>query len=136
MKAGRGDFPVGVTLSMRDVEGVGEGHQGEALIDDMYGPWIEVAKAADFIGVQTYTRVRVGPNGPLPLEEGAELTSAGYEYYPEALAGTIRFAHERIGSPVYVTERDRKSVEEGKGVSVRVDIGGRRISKKKTKIIE
>src|SRR3546814_7808369 len=58
MKAGRGDFPVGVTLSMGDVEGVGEGHQGEALIDDMYGPWIEVAKAADFIGVQTYTRVR------------------------------------------------------------------------------
>src|SRR3546814_9795819 len=59
---------------------------------------------SDFIGVQTYTRVRVGPNGPLPLEEGAELTSAGYEYYPEALAGTIRFAHERIGRPVYVTE--------------------------------
>src|SRR3546814_15752523 len=27
-----------------------------------------------------------------------------YEYYPEALAGTIRFAHERIGRPVYVTE--------------------------------
>src|SRR3546814_14823243 len=89
MKAGRGDFPVGVTLSMRDVEGVGEGHQGEALIDDMYGPWIEVAKAADFIGVQTYTRVRVGPKGPLPLEEGAELTSAGYEYYHEAPAGSI-----------------------------------------------
>src|SRR3546814_14167597 len=32
------------------------------------------------------------------------LTSAGYEYYPEALAGTIRFAHERIVRPVYVTE--------------------------------
>src|SRR3546814_17172188 len=59
MKAGRGAFPVGVTLSMRDAEGVGEGHQGEAMIDDMYGPWIEVAKADDFTGVKPYPRGQI-----------------------------------------------------------------------------
>src|SRR3546814_16435635 len=32
------------------------------------------------------------------------LFRSGYEYYPEALAGTIGFAHERIGRTVYVTE--------------------------------
>jgi beta-glucosidase len=32
------------------------------------------------------------------------MTAAGYEFHPEALGGTIRFAHERIGRPIYVTE--------------------------------
>ena len=104
MKAGPGDFPVGLTLTMQDVQGVGEGHQAEAVIEGLYGPWLQAAREADFIGVQTYTRVLVGPEGRLPLPKGAERTAAGYEFYPEALGGTIRFAHERIGRPIFVTE--------------------------------
>jgi beta-glucosidase len=104
IKASAGEFPVGLTLTMQDVQGVGEGHQGEALIDMLYGPWIEAARKADFIGVQTYTRVLMGAQGRLPPPEGAEMTSAGYEFYPEAIGGTIRFANERIGRPIYVTE--------------------------------
>ena len=104
MKAGPGDFPVGLTLTMQDVQGVGEGHQAEALIQMLYGPWLEAARQADFIGVQTYTRVLMGPQGRLPPPKGAEMTGAGYEFCPQALGGTIRFAHERIGRPIYVTE--------------------------------
>ncbi len=104
MKAGPGDFPVGLTLTMQDVQGVGEGHQAEALIQMLYGPWLEAARQADFIGVQTYTRVLIGAEGRLPPPEDAEMTGAGYEFYPQALGGTIRFAHERIGRPIYVTE--------------------------------
>uniref|UniRef100_UPI0035CAD7AA glycoside hydrolase family 1 protein n=1 Tax=uncultured Sphingomonas sp. TaxID=158754 RepID=UPI0035CAD7AA len=104
MKAGPGKFPVGLTLTMQDVQGVGEGHQAEAMIDLLYGPWLEAARHADFIGVQTYSRVLVGPEGRLPTPEGAELTGAHYEFYPKALGGTIRFAQERIGRPIYVTE--------------------------------
>ncbi len=104
MKAGPGDFPVGMTLTMQDVQGVGEGHQAEALIQMLYGPWLEAARQADFIGVQTYTRVLMGPEGRLPPPKGAEMTGAGYEFYPQALGGTIRFAHERIGRPIFVTE--------------------------------
>ena len=104
MKAGPGKFPVGLTLSMQDVQGVGEDHQGEALIEMLYGPWLEAAKKADFIGVQTYTRVLVGASDRLAPPQGAEMTAAGYEFYPQALGGTIRFAHERIGRPIYVTE--------------------------------
>ncbi|KQS04152.1 beta-glucosidase [Sphingomonas sp. Leaf357] len=104
MKAGPGDFPVGLTLTMQDVQGVGEGNQAEAMIEMLYGPWIEAARHADFIGVQTYTRVLVGPEGRLPPPEGAEMTGAHYEFCPQALGGTIRFAHERIGRPIYVTE--------------------------------
>jgi beta-glucosidase len=104
MKAGPGDFPVGLTLTMQDVQGVGEGHQAEALIDMLYGPWLEAARQSDFIGVQTYTRVLVGALGRLAPPEDAEMTGAQYEFYPQALGGTIRFAHERIGRPIYVTE--------------------------------
>ena len=104
MKAGPGDFPVGLTLSMQDVQGVGDNHQAEALIEMLYGPWLEAARSADFIGVQTYTRVLVGSEGRLPPPEGAEMTGAGYEFYPQSLGGTIRMAHERIGRPIYVTE--------------------------------
>lgn len=105
MKAGPGRFPVGLTLTMQDVQGVGEGNLAEMLVDLLYGPWLDEARRADFVGVQTYTRVLIG-NTPdrLPPPEGAEMTAAGYEFYPEALAGTIRFAHERIGRPIYVTE--------------------------------
>ena len=108
MKAGPGDFPVGLTLTMQDVQGVGDnegrGDHAEAMIDQLYGGWLEEARDADFVGVQTYTRVRVGPDGQLPPPEGAEMTGAHYEFYPQALGGTIRFAHERIGRPIYVTE--------------------------------
>lgn len=54
--------------------------------------------------MQTYSRVRVGPEGALPPPEDVERTAAGYEYYPESIGGTVRFAHERIGRPIFVTE--------------------------------
>lgn len=104
MKAGPGTFPVGLTLTMQDVQGVGEGHLAEPLVQALYGPWLAAARQADFVGVQTYTRVRVGAHGPLAPPPGAEMTAAGYEFHPQALGGTIRFAHERIGRPIFVTE--------------------------------
>ncbi|WP_235364897.1 glycoside hydrolase family 1 protein [Sphingomonas sp. ERG5] len=104
MKAGPGDFPVGLTLTMQDVQGVGENNISEHVIDLLYGPWLEAARKADFVGVQTYSRVLVGAEGRLPAPEGAEMTAAHYEFYPQALGGTIRFAAERIGVPIYVTE--------------------------------
>lgn len=104
MKTGPGSFPVGLTLTMQDVQGVGEGHLADAVTEMLYGPWIEAAKSADFIGVQTYTRIRVGTQGQIPPTPDAELTAAGYEFYPQALGNTIRFAHARIGRPILVTE--------------------------------
>lgn len=104
MKAGPGDFQIGMTLTMQDIQGVGDDHLAETVVDALYGPWLEAARAADFIGVQTYTRVRVDAFGQVPPPDGSELTGAGYEFYPQALGNTIRFAHERIGRPIYVTE--------------------------------
>lgn len=104
IKAGPGDFPVGVTIAMQAIEAAGAGVDVAALADRLHGPWIGQAAKADFVGVQTYTRIRVGADGPLPPPDGAERTAAGYEFYPEALADTIRYAAKAIGKPIYVTE--------------------------------
>ncbi len=104
LKAGPGDYPVGLTISMQAVEGIGPGNQAEAVLAAIYGPWMDAAKPCDFVGVQTYTRIRVGPEGPMLPPEGAEMTGAGYEFYPQALGNTIRYAAKKTGKPIYVTE--------------------------------
>ncbi len=104
LKAGLGDFPVGVTITMQEIEGVGAGNRAGEIEQALYGPWLDAAARADFVGVQTYTRFRVGPDGLLPPPDGAELTAAGYEFRPEALAATIRFAAAKTGKPIIVTE--------------------------------
>ncbi|MFM0503535.1 glycoside hydrolase family 1 protein [Paraburkholderia caffeinilytica] len=104
IKAGPGNFPVGVSLTMQDIQGIGENNLAGAVIDSLYGPWLDEAANADFIGVQTYTRVRVDAQGHVSPPADAEMTEAGYEYYPQALGSTIRFAAKRTGKPVYVTE--------------------------------
>jgi beta-glucosidase len=58
----------------------------------------------DFLGVQNYTRKVYGPNGKVEQNEDTRLTDMGYEYYPEALAGVLRFVHEHWDKPIIVTE--------------------------------
>lgn len=105
LKAGPGQYPVGISLAIADEQGVGEGHLAERKKADVYEPWLRLAGAhGDFVGVQTYTRTLVGSEGSLPPSPGAELTSAQYEFYPEALEATIVYAARVSGKPVYVTE--------------------------------
>jgi len=106
IRSGPGDFPVGMTVSMTDFQLL-EG--GEGWIERLRAPnedvFLEATGGDDFIGVQTYTRSQVGPDGPLPPAEGVRTTQMGYEFWPEALGGTIRRATEVTGGlPVYVTE--------------------------------
>lgn len=105
IKAGPGDFPVGLTLALQDFQPV-EGGEEKATrmsraVNDLY---LENLCEDDFVGVQAYTRTRVGPEGPLPPEEGAELTLMDYEFWPEALEATIRHAAAVAGIPTIVTE--------------------------------
>ena len=70
----------------------------------MYEPWLAAAAESDFLGVQTYSRTRVGEDGDLPPERGIELTQMGYEFWPEALEACLRYATARVSVPIYVTE--------------------------------
>ncbi len=105
IKAAQPHLPVGLTLTTQDIQTTGPQSNADKWRDRLYGDWIEVARThADFIGVQTYTRFLVDENGIVPPPPGAEITDAGYEFYPQALGNTIRWAHAAIGKPIYVTE--------------------------------
>jgi beta-glucosidase len=104
LKAGRGKFPVGVTIAMQDEQAVGLESKRDQKCAEVYAPWLAAAAESDFAGVQTYSRSRVGPSGDLPPEDGIELTQMGYEFWPEALEQTIRYAYAQAKVPIYVTE--------------------------------
>ncbi|MGE3500006.1 MAG: glycoside hydrolase family 1 protein [Candidatus Binatia bacterium] len=105
LKAGPHEFPVGLTLAMPDYQAL---PGGEAQCDraraESFDPFLELARADDFVGVQTYSRQRFGPDGPVGPEPGVPVLALGYELWPEALEGTIRYAHAATAGPIAVTE--------------------------------
>ena len=106
IKAGPGSFPVGLTLSMTDWQAVDGGEQKRDRIRlNMEDVYLEAAQRDDFIGVQTYSRARVGAEGTLGPEDGVKVVQMGYEFWPEALEASIRRAWELTdGVPILVTE--------------------------------
>jgi beta-glucosidase len=117
IKAGPGDFPVGLTLALQDIQ-AGEGGEEMAaqmrrMINDVY---LENLREDDFVGVQTYSRLRFGPEAPLPAEEGVELTQMHYEFWPEALEATIRYATAVAGIPVFVTENGLGTTDDSRRI--------------------
>jgi beta-glucosidase len=103
IKSVKSSLPVGLTLAIEDDQPAGPNSRFAEKQADVYGPWLTLAKQDDFIGVQTYTRQRIGLKS-LPPPENAELTQMGYEFYPESLEHTVRYASKEAGVPVIVTE--------------------------------
>lgn len=96
--------PVGITLALNEFQATKGGeHICEAADRTINGQFLETLKGDDFVGVQTYTRVRFGQSGFL-RPKGVEGTQMGYEFYPEALEATIRQAARISSCPVIVTE--------------------------------
>jgi beta-glucosidase len=104
MKSGPGDYPIGVSIALQDEQAVGPGSRRDKKCAEVYDPWLSAATQSDFLGVQTYTRSRVGKKGDLGPESGVELTQMGYEYWPDALEACLRYAADRVSVPIYITE--------------------------------
>ncbi|MES1974724.1 MAG: family 1 glycosylhydrolase [Pseudomonadota bacterium] len=104
IKAGPGDFPVGVTLTTQAIEAVGGGSIAPRMEALLYGDWWEAVNASDFVGVQAYTRMRFDTKGVVAPPKDAAMTGAGYEYYPQALGAVIRLAARKTKKPIFVTE--------------------------------
>jgi beta-glucosidase len=110
LKGGPGDFPVGLTLSMSDYQAVPpDDAAAVARLERVRGHaedvFLDACRGDDFIGVQSYSRTRVGADGNLGAEEGQEVLRMGYEFWPQVLRATIRRAWEQTDHvPVLVTE--------------------------------
>ncbi len=116
----RAKIPVGVCLALPDIQyedGASRGTTSlelESLVNDQF---FELARDDDYIGVQTYTRFRIGPEGPRSpghdwsdtsrdFDETENTTQMGYDFYPQALGGAIRRAWTSTGGriPILITE--------------------------------
>ena len=150
IKAGRGDFPVGLTLSMSDYQAVPADDAEAARTRDTIRHFaedifLEPCRGDDFIGVQTYSRTRVGPDGD--LGDGgrrARCWPMGYEFYPQALEATIRRAWEVTEHvPVLVTENgigtdddDQRSGLRARGARRGGQLPGRRHRRARLHLLE
>ncbi|MFM8973946.1 MAG: glycoside hydrolase family 1 protein [Actinomycetota bacterium] len=107
IKAGPGDFPLGLCVSMGDWWAPESAQDALVSTRHMHeGQFLECARGDDFVGVQAYSRNRLDENGMTTgPEPGVEVvTSMGYEFWPQALEVSIRHAAEVAGTPIYVTE--------------------------------
>ncbi len=103
--------PAGMTLSMADYQpfpaddetAVARRDRIRAGMEDVF---LDATEGDDFLGVQTYTRDRIGAAGPLGAEEGVSVLPMGYEFWPRALEATLRRAWAYTGGrvPLWVTE--------------------------------
>lgn len=104
IKAAAPRLPVGLSLSVIDDQAVGGNSMRDRMRAEFYGPWIELAKTDDFIGVQNYERALWGEKGRLPAPEGAIRNWSGTEVHAPSLAGAVRYIHGAVGVPVLVSE--------------------------------
>jgi len=105
LRAAAGDFPIGVTLAMGDWSAEpGFDHRIDEFRAAHEDEYLRAAEGDDFVGVQAYSRTRVGEAGVIGPEPGIEVLPMGYEYWPNSAAAAVRHAHEVTGLPIYVTE--------------------------------
>src|SRR3546814_6368202 len=96
-------------------------HPGAEAVAAEYGAsredvFLDAAADDDWVGVQAYTRTKIGTDGPLPIPDGAERTLTGWEYYPAAVGDGIRNAWSRAGVPVYVTENGIATADDARRI--------------------
>lgn len=107
IKAERSSLPVGFALAIEDDQAPPpELHQASHVEEkrrQVYGPWFNIAKSDDYLGVQNYSRAYVGLTNLEPLA-GAELTQNHWEFYPEGIEHAVRLAAKETGVPILVTE--------------------------------
>jgi beta-glucosidase len=119
LRSGPGEYPVGLTLSMTEYQAMPGGEERRDRIRrSMEDVFLEATVGDDFVGVQNYSRMRVGPEGALDVEPGVPVTTMGYERWPQGLEATIRRAWEVTGgTPVYVTENGISTEDDSERVS-------------------
>jgi beta-glucosidase len=118
LHSGPGKFGVGMTLALQDLQAVPGGEQlRDKLRFEIEDYFTQAARRDDFVGVQTYTRQRLGADGLIGPEPGVELTQMGYEFCPQALEATIRRAAQIAGVPIYVTENGIATADDSRRIA-------------------
>lgn len=104
LRAGPGNFPIGLALSMQEYEAVPGGDDLlDSLRHEMEDEYLRATEGDDFVGVQCYTKLLIGPGGIDEHPKG-ELTEMGYLFWPQCVEYTVRRAAQLTSLPIIVTE--------------------------------
>ena len=99
--------PVGLALSMTDYQPAPDGEETlQRIRHDSEDIFLDAIEDDDFLGVQAYSRMLIGPTGWIGPEPGIPVLDMGYELYPASLGNCLRRAWSyTAGSiPLFVTE--------------------------------
>lgn len=99
--------PVGLALSLSEWVAIEGGESKlERYRHHMEDVYLEAVQGDDFLGVQTYSRSRIGPEGAVGGEQGVPMLPMGYEFWPQSLEATLRRSWQVTGGtvPLIVTE--------------------------------
>lgn len=107
------DTHIGMSLAIPDTQSVGSEAGVAAYRRHAEAPFFAAARDDDFIGVQTYGRLRLNADAVLPPPDDAERTQSGDEFYPQALGAAMAHAHRGTGKPVFVTENGIAVADDG-----------------------
>lgn len=112
-------LPVGLTLSMTDYQPTPDGEEKlESIRHHAEDVFLDATEGDDFLGVQVYTRMLIGPNGWAGYEDGVPVLDMGYEFYPASLGHCLRRAWDYTdGSlPLVVTENGIGTTDDGQRI--------------------
>ena len=138
-------MPAGLTLAMQQMWPVGDTpeqlqaatERAAHILDGLEDVYLHAAENDDYIGVQTYSRQRVGPERTLGNEDGVETTIMGYEFWPESLEATIRRAWDVTNhTPIIVTENGIAATDDTRRDRVRASRPARACSRASTTAID
>ena len=93
IRAAAPGVPVGLTLSMTDYQLAPGGEEKlESIRHHAEDVFLDATEGDDFLGVQVYSRMLIGPNGWAGYEDGVPVLDMGYEFYPASLGNCLRRA--------------------------------------------
>jgi beta-glucosidase len=128
IRAAAPGVPVGLTLSMTDYQLLPGGEKKlESIRRHSEDVFLDGIGGDDFLGVQVYSRMRIGPKGWAGGEPGVPVLDMGYEFYPASLANCLRRAWAYSGGalPLLVTENGIGTTDDGQRIDyVRQALGG------------
>ena len=104
LRAGPGTYPIGMPLSMQEYEALPGGEEKmHAMRAEMEDKYLQSFAEDDYVGVQCYTKMVVGPDGVV-FDPPGEKTEMGYLFWPQCVEYTVRRTAALSSLPIFVTE--------------------------------
>ncbi len=109
---------VGLTLSLHDLQAQPGGEAfAKAAWEEEFTHYLPYIREDDFLGVQNYTRTLYGPQGQLPVPQGAELPQKDYDFCPQALEHVLRRVAADFSGELIVTENGIATADDARRVA-------------------